>query len=105
MKVVLFGEWDKTKQLEEKVKMVLTELGLVDMVELKMTTDEDYKKELDIKEMPALIIEEESIDFKDIIFEGLVPEEDELKSMFVSIIWGWSEWGCAPEGCGSGCSC
>jgi hypothetical protein len=35
-----------------------------------------------------LIIEEESIDFKDTIFEGIIPEDDELKSMFISIVGG-----------------
>jgi hypothetical protein len=50
---------------------------------------------------------EESIDFKDTIFEWIVPEDEELRSMFVSIIGGgWGEWGwCAPEWCGSWCSC
>jgi hypothetical protein len=33
-----------------------------------------------------LIVEEEAIDFKDTIFEGIIPDEEELKSMFISII-------------------
>jgi hypothetical protein len=61
-----------------------------------------------IKESPALIIEEETIDFKDTIFEWITPEEEEIKSMFVSIIgWGSTGWSCSDEGwcgsCGSGC--
>jgi hypothetical protein len=55
-----------------------------------------------------LIIEEESIDFKDVIFEWIVPEIDELKSMFVSIIWWWgsscSSWRCWTW-CWTWCSC
>jgi hypothetical protein len=53
-----------------------------------------------------LIVEEESIEFKDTIFEWIIPEDDEIKSMFISIIGWWeSGWWCAPEWCGSWCSC
>jgi len=105
MKIVLFGTEKEVEELHNKVKLSLDELWLGDFIKIDITTDESLKKELDIQKVPALIIEEESIDFKDIIFEGIVPDEWELKSMFVSII-GWSEpeWGCAPGGCGSGCS-
>jgi hypothetical protein len=34
-----------------------------------MTGEESLKSELNISREPALIIEEESIDFKDVIFE------------------------------------
>jgi hypothetical protein len=44
------------------------------------------KKELNITKEPALIVEEEAIDFKDTIFEGIIPESEEIKSMFISII-------------------
>jgi len=99
MQVKIFWEWDKTKELTTKVKYVLDELGLVDFIKVEETTDESLKTELWIKEIPALIIEEESIDFKDIIFEGIIPEDDELKSMFTSIIGGWEMDSCAPTDC------
>jgi len=105
MKVYIFWASEKSQELESKVKVVLEELGLSDFIELSNTTDENLQKELNITEEPALVIEEESIDFKDMIFEWIIPEEEELKSMFVSIIGGWSGGGCAPEWCGSGCSC
>lgn len=105
MKVIIYGDGEETTTLQQKVKISLDELGLTDFVELKMTADSDLKAELDIKEMPALVIEEESIEFKDMIFEGIVPEGDELKSMFVSIIGWGAGGGCAPGGCGSWCSC
>jgi hypothetical protein len=44
-------------------------LGLTDFVVVETTQDENLKKELGISEESALIIEEESIDFKDMIFE------------------------------------
>jgi len=106
MKIKIYGTQENTRDLLNTVKSSLDELGLVDFIELEQTTDEALKAELNITKEPALIIEEESIDFKDTIFEWLVPSEDEIKSMLVSIIGG-SETGssCAPGGCGSWCSC
>lgn len=106
MKIKIYGSNDKTDQLLAKVKSSLEELGLSDFIKLEASTDESLKTEFDIKEEPALIIEEESIDFRDMIFEGIVPEDEELKSMFVSIIgWesGWSCWTGWCGDCSSGC--
>ncbi len=105
MKVIIFGSGEQADQLTAKVKIALDELGLTDFIQLENSTDDLLKQDLSIKESPALIIEEESIDFKDMIFEGMLPEDEELKSMFVSIIGGGSGGGCAPGGCGSWCSC
>ena len=117
MKVVIYGQWGEADNLLNKVINSLTELGLNDFIEVESTNDETFKKELGISNSPALIIEEESIDFKDIIFEGMNPDEEELKSMFLSIIWGGEEssscWTscCGDEecddesSCSEGCSC
>jgi hypothetical protein len=51
------------------VSLTLDELGLTDFVAIESTTDNGMKEELNISETSALIIEEESIDFKDMIFE------------------------------------
>lgn len=105
MKVYIYGVSEDALNLQSKVGLVLEELGLTDFVLVENTQDENFKSELWIMEDSALVIEEESINFKDMIFEWMVPEAEELKSMFVSIIgWGASGW-CAPWGCGSGCSC
>jgi hypothetical protein len=90
MKVIIFGSGAETDKLTDKVKVALDELGLTDFIQLENSTDDTLKQDLSIKESPALIIEEESIDFKDMIFEGMIPEDEELKSMFVSIIGGGS---------------
>lgn len=108
MKVKLYGEGETLELLHTRVKNCLEELGLVDFIELEVTSDSSLKEEMWIKESPALIIEEETIDFKDTIFEWITPEEEEIKSMFVSIIgWGSTGWSCSDEGwcgsCGSGC--
>ena len=106
MKVKLYWTEENTKELLNKVKACLEELWLVDFIQVEVTQDEELKKELEITKEPALIIEEESIEFKDTIFEWIIPEDEELKGMFISIIgwWEWAGW-CAPEWCGSGCSC
>jgi len=57
-------------------------------VGVENSTDTTLKSELGISESSALVIEEESIDFKDMIFEGMIPEDEEIKSMFFSIIGG-----------------
>jgi len=106
MKIKIYGNNEKTTELLAKVKASLEELGLSDFIKLEETHDEKFKIEFDIKEEPALIIEEESIDFRDMIFEGIVPNDEELKSMFVSIIGGEGWWGCSTGWCGdcsSGC--
>jgi hypothetical protein len=38
-----------------------------------------------ITNLPALCVEEESINFRDMIFEGVVPEQSELVSLFISL--------------------
>lgn len=109
MKVYVWWNGDQAVQLQEKISIVLEELGLTDFVSVENTTDETMKQELMIKEESALIIEEESINFKDMIFEWMVPEGEELKSMFISIIgggsWGWCGSKDENGSCGSGCSC
>ncbi|PID87334.1 hypothetical protein CSB07_02030 [Candidatus Gracilibacteria bacterium] len=104
MKIKLFGNTSNTKELLDKVNNSLEELGLSSFIEVELTENEELKKELSIEKEPALIVEEEAIDFKDVIFEGIVPEDSEIKSMFISIIGG-GDSSCAPGGCGSGCSC
>lgn len=103
MKIKIYWNNDETNTLLEKVNFAVDELWLQDFITAEITIDEALKDELNISKEPALIIEEESIDFKDMIFEGIVPEIDELKSMFVSIVWGWesSEGWCSSGSCWS----
>ncbi len=102
MIIKLVGEGTELVKLQELVNVSLSELGLIDLVTMETTADPAYKMELGITQNPALCIEESSIDFKDMIFEGTVPEKSELVSMFASIL-GSSE----SEGgsCGSGGGC
>ena len=101
MKVKIFWKAENTKELFKRSKSCLEELWLSDFIKIEETNDSKLKEKLNIKKEPALIIEEEEIDFLDTIFEWIVPEEDEIKSMFVSIIWWWEWWGCSSGGCNS----
>lgn len=105
MEIIIFWKEENTKELKDIVKWSLDELWLSDFIELKDSQDEELKKELEIEKEPALIIKEEEIDFKDVIFQWIIPSEEEIRSMLISIIWGESEWWCAPWWCGSWCSC
>lgn len=101
MKVKIFGSWEQTQELLDKVNNSLEDLGLSDFMEVEVTTDDSIKTELNITKEPALIIEEDAIDFRDTIFEGIIPNDEEIKSMFISIIWWW-DWGwCSSGWCGS----
>ncbi len=109
MKIILFWNTEQVAPLQKVVKSSLDELGLTDFLPVEISEDETIKTELSINEFPALIIEEESIDFKDVIFQWVVPPEEEIKSMFISVI-GWNEGGsCGSKeddgSCGTGCAC
>jgi len=97
MKIIILWKEENTKELLTKVKLAIDDLWLTDFIELTSSNDSSIKDELNIKKEPALIIEEEAIDFKDTIFEWITPEDSELKSMLISIIW-WNEsWWCDPN--------
>ena len=71
--------------------------ALSDLISIETKQDPAYNLELGITQNPALCIEEESIDFRDMIFQGEVPAYDEIKSMFISILGdddAHSEGGC-----------
>ena len=101
MLIKLVGEGQDLTKLQDLVNASLAEMGLTDLVTLETTDDPAYKMELGITQNPALCIEETSIDFRDMIFEGIVPEKAELDSMFVSIL-GSNE---SSGGCSTGGSC
>ncbi len=110
MIIKLVGSGPAIESLTSLVNRALTELALIDAVKVEITDDPSYKMELGITENPALAIEEESIEFRDMIFQGEVPAYDEIKSMFISILGDdddhgggscGTDWGCGT--CDSGC--
>lgn len=104
MKIQIYGNTEHvdTWELFQRVNYSIEELGLNDFITVEISNDAELKDKLSITKEPALIIEEESIDFQDMIFEWVVPETEELSAMFISII-GWSSWWCDSWGCGHGC--
>lgn len=106
MIIQLVGDWEWLSTLRTLVTRALGELSLLDSVKLQESNDPSYKMELGITENPALCIEEESIDFKDMIFQWEIPEYEEIRSMFLSILWDEEDHGggcgsCSSGGCGS----
>lgn len=106
MKVKIIWNNEESTKLFNRVQNSLEELGLVDFIEKeKVENEEEIKtlqKEVEITKFPALMIEEEAIEFKDIIFEWMVPEKQEITQMFISIVgWSSSGWGCSSGSCGS----
>lgn len=86
MRIALIGSGDKLDQLKILVQKALAELAIDDAVTVYTTDDAAYKMELGITQNPALAIEEESIEFRDMIFQGDIPEYSEIQSMFLSIL-------------------
>lgn len=112
MIIKLVGTGSPIEQLQNLVSQALSELALTDAVQIETTDDAAYKLELGITKNPALCIEESSIEFKDMIFQGEVPAYEEIKSMFISILGDDESHGdscstgesCGTGGCGD-CSC
>ena len=109
MNIKIYWKEKNTTELLNKVKSSLDELWLVDFIKVETTLDEAIKEELNITKEPALIVEEEAIEFKDTIFEWIIPNDEELKAMFISIIWWWEAGWCSSAesdwSCGTWCSC
>lgn len=106
MKVIIYWTWEDSNKLYDLVSESLEDLGLKEFIALERDSSDAIKQELSITADSAFIIEEESIEFKDMIFEWIVPEKEEIVAMFMSII-GWNEewWSsCSTDWCGS-CSC
>lgn len=103
MQIVIVGSSPLRSELFDRTSKILGELGLSDVVKIRESNDEAYKMELGITESPALCIEEESIDFRDVIFQGITPDATEIKSLLISIVGGEESSGdsCGTGGCGS----
>lgn len=86
MQIVIVGTAPMSQELFSRTSEILADIGLADVVKIRETDDAAYKMELGITENPALCIEEESIEFRDVIFQGIIPEKAEIKSLLVSIV-------------------
>lgn len=101
MKIVIYWNNEESKNLIDITNESLNSIWLNDFIEVTNENSEEYKKTLSITKDYAFCIEEDSIDFKDIIFEWTTPSREEIDALLISII-GWSnnEW-CSSWWCGS----
>lgn len=102
MQIKIIGTNPERWALFTLTTKVLANLGLDAIIKIEQSNDEVYKMELGITENPAFCIEETNIDFKDVIFQWIMPDEQEISSLLVSIIGGDEEDAeCGSSGCGS----
>lgn len=102
MRIRLVWRWSPLTELQISVARILADLKLGYDIEVETTDDDAYKHELGITENPALCIEEETIDFKDVIFQGMIPTDNEIRSIFISILWDDEDmWSWCGDGCGT----
>jgi len=101
MKIIIYWKNKETDNLFNKTSNIVENLWLSEFIQIEKNFDNNLKEELKITKQPALIIEEESIDFKDTIFEWINPPESEIEAMTTSIIWWWAWDSCAPSSCSS----
>jgi hypothetical protein len=106
MKIIIYWNDEKSEELYNKVTLALEELWLSQFIDLEKNFKEELKTKLNISLSPSLIVEEENIDFIDVIFSWLVPNDEEIRSMIISIIGG-SGWtpNCATPECWVSCVC
>lgn len=103
MLIKLIGSGSPLDELHTLVTRALSEMGMSDEIQIETGDDPAYRMELGITENPALCIEESSIDFRDMIFQGEIPEYAEILSMFVSILGDDEDHGgCGSDSCGTG---
>lgn len=85
MLIRIVGSSSDAKELLSRVQASLEELGLLSDTVVELYDTPEYRQALKVTTEPALCIEEPAIKFQDMIFEGVVPEQSELVSLFVSL--------------------
>lgn len=99
MKIIIYWNNEESKKLFDLTSSSLDNLGLSEFVELSQESSDEFKKELNITKEFAFCVEEETIDFKDTIFEWQIPTQEELNNLMISLIW-WDS-SCSPSACSS----
>lgn len=105
MKLIIYWNNNDSEELYDLVINSLDELGLIDFIEIEKNNNDELKTKLEFTKIPALIVEEESIDFVDVISEWIVPTKDDMKGILISIIW-WTWQDCSSSwDCWVSCFC
>lgn len=106
MIIRVVGSSPDADTLLSRVQASLEELGLLSHATVELHDTPEYREEMKITNLPALCIEESSINFRDMIFEGVVPEQKELVSLFISLFGAGGEekkGGCGTCSTDGGC--
>lgn len=69
MLIRIVGTSPDTETLLSRVQASLEELGLLSHTTIELYDTPEYREQMKITQLPALCIEESSIDFRDMIFE------------------------------------
>lgn len=69
MLIRIVGTSPDTETLLSRVQASLEELGLLSHTTVELYDTPEYREQMKITQLPALCIEESSIDFRDMIFE------------------------------------
>lgn len=97
MLIRIVGTSPDTDTLLSRVQASLEELGLLSHTTVELYDTPEYREQMKITQLPALCIEESSIDFRDMIFEWVTPEQSELTSLFISLFGSEEQ----KSGCGT----
>ena len=101
MKIVIYWDNEDSQKLISVTNESLDSLGLSDFITVESNSDDIYKNELNISKNFAFCVEEDSIDFKDMIFEWTIPPKEEMDSLLISLIWWENSSSCNPDSCSS----
>ncbi len=85
MLIRIVGTSPDADTLFSRVQASLEELGLSSHAVVEKYDTPEYRTMMKITSFPALCLEESSIDFRDMIFEGVVPEQKEIVNLFISL--------------------
>lgn len=69
MLIRIVGTSPDTETILSRVQASLEELGLLSHTTVELYDTPEYREQMKITQLPALCIEESSIDFRDMIFE------------------------------------
>ncbi|MCT4616721.1 MAG: hypothetical protein N4A38_00755 [Candidatus Gracilibacteria bacterium] len=103
MEIKIIGDGKDVEKLNKITIEVIKELELEDFLKANiLNLEEETKQLLNITKQPAFVICEPEIDFEDLIFEGFIPEKEDLKNMILGLVGFGGNSSCSGN-C-SGCS-
>jgi len=100
MKIVIIWNTDESTQMYEDLVSIRDQYEV--WSSLEVSQDKENKQNLLI---PAMVLEEESISFKDTLSQGEKLEKDALRELVEELFWISTSSGCSTWGCWSCSGC